>query len=82
MTKFELERVASLANHPGFKALLTLLDEADALLLERLEKPDPKLDTENLNLWRASRRFKRLIEYQPQNLLHEFGGSAFEDLVS
>jgi hypothetical protein len=79
MTRHELERIATLANHPGFKALLTLLDEEDAVLLERLESTPNKDETALLNLWRASRRFKKLIENRPQDL-HEQLGMALGDV--
>lgn len=73
MTPHELERISTLANHPGFKALLTLLDEADELLLQKLEASPNKDETAILNLWRASRRFKKLIENRPQELYEELG---------
>lgn len=79
MTKLELERVASLANHPGFKALLKLLDEADAELLVKLETAAGDTEQSLLNLWRGSRRFKKLIQNTPNDLMEELGIHVFED---
>ena len=79
MTRLDNERLGSLANHPGFKALLKLLDEADELLLQKLENPDSLRESENLNLWRASRRFKRLIEFIPENLHADVDRNPFEN---
>jgi len=69
MTQIELERIASLANHPGFLALLKVLDEADSLLLDKLYSANKKEEQELvLNLWKASRRFRKLIEGRPEEL--------------
>lgn len=73
MTRHELERVASLASHPGFHALLKLLDEADEVLLRKLEQSPCPNEIDHLNLWRASRRFKRIIEHRPEELYNELG---------
>lgn len=78
MTRIDQERIASLANHPGFKALLKLLDEADEILLIKLESASGDKETELLNLWRASRRFKKLIEHQPDQLYAELGNNINE----
>jgi hypothetical protein len=80
MTQIELERLASLANHPGYRALLKLLDEADETLLAALETAGKEKETELLNLWRASRRFKKLIDGRPEALLDELGHT-FSDRV-
>ena len=79
MTRHDLERIATLANHPGFHALLKLIDEEDEILLSRLEVTPNKDETAILNLWRASRRFKKLIENRPQDL-HEQLGLALGDV--
>ncbi len=82
MTQHDLERVASLANHPGFHALLKILDEADTALLEKLESAPENKESEYLNLWRASRRFKRLIEGRPEQLLEELQSSLGDPFVA
>jgi len=71
MTQHELERIASLATHPGWHAILKLVDEADQILLDRLETAPADKETEILNLWRASRRFKKLVQNQPESLSAE-----------
>tara|TARA_R110000868_G_scaffold56231_1_gene174220 strand:- start:240 stop:485 length:246 start_codon:yes stop_codon:yes gene_type:complete len=79
MTDLEKERVASLANHPGFKALLKLLDEADEILLQKLETSHGAEETAQLSLWRGSRRFKRIVEFIPENLAGDQNKNPFED---
>ena len=80
MTQLELERLASLASHPGYQALLKILDEADDILLAELETTGGPKETELLNLWRASRRFRKLIAGRPEALLEELG-HMFNDRV-
>lgn len=76
MTKLDMERIATLAHHPGYLALLKLLDENDCLLLEKLEKEDnPERSGFLLGRWRANRSFRRLITGQPEALYEELGGS-------
>lgn len=79
MTQSEMERVASLAGHPGFKSLMKLLDEADAGLLTKLEKVGEVDEAATLNLWRASRRLKSLIENVPAQLIDQLGINVFQD---
>jgi hypothetical protein len=82
MTQHELERVATLANHPGFHALLKLLDEADNILLDQLESAGKDKEAELLSLWRGSRRFKRLIEDRPEALLDALQGQVGDPFVA
>jgi hypothetical protein len=81
MTDLEKERVASLANHPGFLALLKLIDEADEILLRKLETSFGDEETAQLSLWRGSRRFKRIIEFIPGNLAGDQSSNPFEDFA-
>lgn len=80
MTELEKERVASLANHPGFAALLKLIDEADEILLRKLETSMGDEEAAQLSLWRGSRRFRRIIEFVPENLAGDRNKNPFEDL--
>jgi len=79
MTHSELERVASLAGHPGFAALLKVLDEADGILLDKLEGADSVKEKEILSLWRASRRIRKILAGRPEQILEEIGGIGNRD---
>ena len=81
MTRLETEHLASLSHHPGFHALLKLLDESDSILLEKLEKSSGVEEAAQLSLWRASRRFRKLIENEPMRLYQELGGNLFENVL-
>lgn len=74
MTRLDKERIASLANHPGFIALLGMLDEADSILLEKLEIAPKEKEEEILSLWRGSRRFHRMIKSAPQDFFDTISG--------
>ncbi len=82
MTTLELERIATLANHPGFAALLKLLDEADELLLSKLETATKEKEAEILPLWRASRRIRKQFEGRPEALLETLGRNLGEGPLS
>ncbi len=73
MTQLDRERIATLAGHPGWQGLLKLLDEADDVLLAQLENAPADKENEILYLWRASRRFKKLVQDYPENLADELG---------
>ena len=81
MTKLDMERIATLASHPGYHALLKLIDEADVSLLDRLETADPQLTTDILPLWKASRRIRRLLANRPEALAEELGNFLGDDLT-
>lgn len=73
MTQYEIQAVASLAGHPGFKGLLKLIDEADDLLLSQLQKAPADKEIHILNLWRASRRIRTLLDGKPEEFLEVIG---------
>ena len=75
MTRIDKERISLLNNHPGFTALLKMLDEADEILLEKLETAPKEKENDILPLWRASRRFKKLIKDSPAEFYEELGGT-------
>lgn len=81
MIRHELEAIATLAGHPGFKALMKLLDEADTELINRLESSPADKTEEILPLWRASRRIRRLLTDRPDTLLQELGAFLGDNLA-
>lgn len=74
MTRYEMERIATLAHNQAYKALLKMLDESDNLLLEKIETASGDKERELLDLWKASRRFKKLIAGTPEAFYAEVGG--------
>ena len=76
-----MERIATLASHPGYHALLKLIDEADTELLDRLENADAEKTVEILPLWKASRRVRRLLANRPESLAEELGNFLGDDLT-
>jgi hypothetical protein len=76
MTQNELHHIASLKGHPGYTALLKLLDESDGLLLEKIEHEDStERMKELLGKWKSNRAFRRLITGRPEALYEELGGT-------
>ena len=76
MTQNELHHIASLKGHPGYLALLKLLDESDSILLEKIEQEDKtERIAQLLGKWKANRAFRRLITGRPEALYEELGGT-------
>lgn len=75
MTQNDLHHIASLKGHPGYAALLKLLDESDDLLLEKIEAATGEQLDFLLSRWKSNRAFRRLITGRPDALYEELGGT-------
>ena len=71
MTPADKERIGYLVGNPGYTALLSALDEIDTHLLLKLETATGPEEIAQLSLWKASRRYRRVLETLPAELANE-----------